>query len=152
MSAVVIARRRLLLVAAAGALAMPSAFASPKAIGVPGKSADANRTIEVSMSDGMRFAPDRIEVRRGETVRFVIRNAGSTRHELVLGTARDLAAHAELMRRHPHMEHDDAHAVSVPPSESRELVWRFTKGGQVDFACLIPGHFEAGMKGRVEIR
>jgi uncharacterized cupredoxin-like copper-binding protein len=63
-----------------------------------------------------------------------------------------LAAHAELMRRNPHMEHDDAHAVSVPPGGSRELVWRFTKGGEVDFACLIPGHFEAGMKGRVEIR
>jgi uncharacterized cupredoxin-like copper-binding protein len=151
MPAVIAVRRRSLGVLAL-TFAMAPAFASSKAIGQPAKAAAASRTVEVTMGDTMRFAPERIEVRRGETVRFVVRNAGALRHELVLGTARDLAAHAELMKRHPHMEHDEPHAVSVPPGESRELVWRFTKAGGVDFACLIPGHFDAGMKGRVEIR
>lgn len=135
-----------LLLAAAGA------GADAGNIGRPGKATAATRTVEVTMSDAMRFAPERLAVRRGETVRFVVRNAGATRHELVLGRPADLKAHAELMKRHPHMEHDDPHAVSVPPGESRELVWQFTKAGVVHFACLIPGHFDAGMKGRVDVR
>jgi uncharacterized cupredoxin-like copper-binding protein len=134
------------------ALGATASLAAPGAIGRPGKAAEVSRTVEVTMSDTMRFSPDRIAVKRGETVRLVVRNAGAVRHELMLGRAADLKAHAEVMKRHPHMEHDDAHAVSVPPGETREMVWRFTRGGTIDFACLVPGHYEAGMKGRVDVR
>ena len=139
-----------LVLMASGVFVSP-AIALPSVIGKPGKAANVVRSIEVTMNDGMRFAPDRIDVRRGETIRLIVRNAGALRHELVLGRPADLKQHAELMRRHPHMEHDDPYAVSVPPGETRELIWRFSHSGQVDFGCLVPGHYEAGMHGKVKV-
>lgn len=140
------------LVALLGVLVASPVVASPRGIGKPGKATEATRTVEVAMHDGMRFVPAQVAVRRGETVRLVVRNEGAIRHELMLGRAADLRSHAELMKRHPHMEHDEPHAVSVPPGETRTLVWTFTRSGVVDFACLVPGHYEAGMKGRFDVR
>lgn len=119
------------------------------AVGIPGDPTSVSRTIEVRMGDNMRFTPDRIEVQRGEMVRFVVNNGGVLPHEFVLGTPDELREHAESMRRFPGMEHDDPNKVTVPPGEVRELVWRFATSGAVDFACLVPGHFEAGMAGKV---
>jgi len=119
------------------------------AIGEPGDPAKAGRTVEVLMTDEMRFVPDRISVRKGETVRFVVKNVGAIKHEFVLGRPKDLVEHAKLMQKHPDMEHDDPNGVGVEPGKTGELVWRFTKGGRIDFGCLHPGHFEAGMKGRI---
>ena len=104
------------------------------------------------MTDAMRFVPAHAEVKRGETIRFVVRNSGKIRHEMVLGTARELAAHAALMRKFPGMEHADPNQATVEPGATGELVWRFTRAGTVQFACLQPGHFEAGMKGHVSVR
>ena len=104
------------------------------------------------MSDAMRFSPSTLEVRRGETLRLVVHNDGQTKHELVLGTHKELEEHAALMRKFPEMEHDDPNAVSVPPGETRELTWQFTKRGSFEFACLVPGHFEAGMTGTIVVK
>jgi uncharacterized cupredoxin-like copper-binding protein len=117
-----------------------------------GKSVEAGRTIEIEMNDTYRFAPARLTVRAGETVRLVFRNTGAQQHEWVLGTPQDIARHADLMRRFPNMEHDDPQYVHVPPGEQRELVWKFNRPGRFEFACLLPGHFEAGMNGFVEVR
>lgn len=125
------------------------------AMGEPGDpKARGIRTIEVSMNDRMRFQPATLTVKRGETVRFVVKNLGETKHELVLGTPAELTEHAKLMQKFPEMEHDDPNAVAVEPGKSGFFVWKFTKAGDWDigFACLIPGHFEAGMKGRVVVR
>lgn len=122
------------------------------ALGEPGQAAKVTRVILVRMGDNMRFDPPAIEARRGETVRLEVSNAGAIKHELVLGTASELRAHAAQMQRHPEMEHDDPNAVSVPPGEMRSFVWRFTKSGRFEFACLVPGHYEAGMVGRVDVR
>lgn len=120
-------------------------------IGRPGDPAAVSRKVEIVASDDMRFKPSRIAVRAGETLRFIVRNTGRMRHELVLGTATGLAQHAEQMRRFPEMEHDDPHAVSVEPGQTAELVWQFTRTGSVHFACLLPGHYEAGMRGRIAV-
>jgi uncharacterized cupredoxin-like copper-binding protein len=117
-----------------------------------GRAADprkAKRTVRVEMSDAMRFTPAEIRVKRGEVVRLVPVNRGKVMHEMVIGTLEDLKQHAELMRRHPHMEHEEAHMAHVAPGKSGEIGWQFTRAGEFYYACLIPGHFEAGMIGKV---
>jgi uncharacterized cupredoxin-like copper-binding protein len=120
--------------------------------GIAGEARDARRTITVTMTDNMRFTPGRIEVRQGETVRLRVRNAGKILHELVIGTPQELAAHAEQMRKHPGMEHDEPYMVHVEPGRSGEIIWTFNRAGEFEFACLIAGHFQAGMKGTLIVR
>jgi len=120
--------------------------------GVAGDAKAARRTIAIRMTDDMRFSPDRIEVREGETVRLAVRNAGKLLHELVIGTPKELEEHAALMRKHPGMEHDEPYMTHVKPGAKGELVWNFNRAGEFQFACLIPGHFEAGMKGTIVVR
>lgn len=122
------------------------------AAGKPGDAKKVSRTVEVTMSDDMRFAPSRLDVKRGETVRFVVMNAGRIKHEMVIGSMAELKEHAEMMRKMPGMEHAEDNQVSVEPGKRGELVWQFTKAGSVDFACLQPGHFEAGMVGKVLVK
>ena len=110
------------------------------------------RTIRVSMSDRMRFEPENLTVRKGETVRLVVANKGAVLHEMVLGTAHALKEHAELMKKHPGMEHDAPSMTHVKPGATGEIVWQFNRAGEFQFACLIPGHFEAGMVGKVVVR
>ena len=110
------------------------------------------RTIRIDMADTMRFTPAAIYVRRGETIRFVVRNNGRQLHEMVIGTKDALREHAELMKKFPEMEHDDAHMAHVKPRKIGEIVWQFTRAGEFEFACLLPGHFEAGMVGRVSVK
>ena len=119
--------------------------------GRTGDSRKAVRTVRVEMSDRMRFSPDTLEVKQGDTVRFVVRNSGKTMHEMVLGTMKELRDHAELMKRHPGMEHDEPYMAHVGPGKTAEIVWQFTKAGEFYFGCLVPGHFEAGMVGRVTV-
>jgi uncharacterized cupredoxin-like copper-binding protein len=119
-----------------------------------GRAADprkARRTVRVEMTDAMRFAPAEIRVRRGEVIRLVPANRGKVMHEMVLGTMDDLKQHAELMRRHPHMQHEEAHMAHVAPGETGEIGWQFTRAGEFYYGCLIPGHFEAGMIGKVTV-
>ena len=109
------------------------------------------RTIEVRMTDDMRFRPGRIEVREGETIRFVVRNAGKALHEMVIGTEKELAEHAALMKKFPGMEHDEPYMTHVMAGRKGDIVWNFNRPGTFQFACLIPGHFEAGMTGTIVV-
>ena len=111
----------------------------------------AKRTVRVDMHDTMRFSPAELKVKRGDTVRFVVANKGKVLHEMVLGRKEDLEKHAELMRKFPGMEHDEPHMAHVLPGKSGEIGWRFTQPGTYYYGCLIPGHFEAGMVGRIEV-
>lgn len=138
-----------LVLAASAVTAGPGHGSNP--VGEPGKAAQANRTVEVDMTDNMRFTPAEISVRQGETVRFVVKNSGAVKHELVLGTPEELKEHYAMMLKMPGMEHADDNMVSVAPGKTGEIVWRFTKAGKVDFACLQPGHYDAGMKGLVNV-
>jgi len=124
----------------------------PKAFGRQGDPTKVKRTLTVHMDDRMRFTPNRFDVKRGETVRLVVRSGGKAMHELVLGTEADMVSHAEMMKRFPDMEHDEPHMAHVPPGGRGEIVWTFDQAGEVHFACLIPGHFEAGMRGVIRVR
>lgn len=119
--------------------------------GIAGDAKAATRTIEVAMLDTMRFAPDRIEVKQGETVRFVVRNDGKVLHELVIGTKPELDKHAAMMVKFPGMEHDEPYMAHVAAGKRGELVWTFNRAGDFDFACLIAGHYQAGMVGKIRV-
>jgi len=99
----------------------------------------------------MRFAPDTLTVQEGEAVRFVVRNSGRMLHELVIGTPDELAKHAAMMVKFPDMEHDEAYMVHVDPGKTGEIVWHFNRAGSFEFACLIAGHYEAGMRGTITV-
>ena len=107
------------------------------------------RTIEIDMNDQMRFSPDLIKVNKGDVIRFVHTNSGQLMHEFVLGTPESLAQHAEMMKKFPGMEHSEPYMAHVPPGKKGEIIWKFSEPGEFGFGCLIPGHFDAGMKGRV---
>lgn len=148
------------LLAACAALAMASgSFASgshagghgTQAVGKPGVAAKATRTVEISMSDAMRYTPSEVQVRRGETIRFIVTNSGQLQHEFNLGSEADLKAHHAMMMKFPGMEHDEPNVVSLAPGKTGEVIWQFTDAGTVSFACLVPGHYEAGMKGGVKV-
>ena len=115
-------------------------------IGDPGK---VSRTIEITMVDN-RFKPAEIKVKQGETVKFVVRNTGAKKHEMMIGTIAELDKHAKMMKQYPDMEHADPNLISVDPGKSGELVWQFAEAGTVDFACPLPGHFK-GMRGKINI-
>lgn len=123
-----------------------------KAWGIAGDRGAARRTVEIGMSDDMRFTPSRIDVRRGETLRLVLRNRGAVLHELVIGTPEELEEHAALMLKFPGMEHDEPDMAHVKPGQTGEIVWTFNRAGEFDFACLIAGHFQAGMRGKIVVR
>lgn len=122
------------------------------AFGREGDPRKASRTVKIDMSDAMRFTPAELTVKQGETVRFEVRNSGKTMHEMVLGTMKELKEHAELMKKHPGMEHDEAYMAHVAPGKAERIVWQFTKPGEFYYGCLIPGHFEAGMIGKVTVK
>jgi len=122
-----------------------------KAFGRPGDPKRVTRTIRIDMDDTMRYSLTDISVKEGETIRFVARNRGKILHEMVLGTPTEIAEHAELMRKFPDMEHDEEYQLHVKPGATGEMVWQFTQAGEFKFACLMPGHFEAGMVGKVVV-
>lgn len=128
-----------------------SADAHEAAARQPGDPAEVDRTITVSMNDTMRFNPEEMAFKAGETVRFVVRNAGKIRHEMVIGSMDELKEHAEMMDKMPGMRHEEPNMISLAPGKSGELIWRFERPGSVDFACLQPGHLEAGMTGEIVV-
>ena len=127
--------------------------AEERSYGKPGDAKKVNRSVTIRMSDTMRFNPSVIHAKRGETIRFVVRNDGKQKHEMVIGTLDELKKHAEAMKKNPDMEHDEHdEAVEVKAGRRGTLVWQFSKAGEFDFACLIPGHFDAGMVGKVIVK
>ncbi len=141
-----------------GALAMPAALAGgthgshgSAAVGKPGQGAAVTRTITVDMQDSMRFTPQQITVSKGETVRFALSNSGKLKHEFSLGSEKELVEHYAVMKKYPDMEHDEPGKLTLAPGAKGEVIWTFDKPGVVHFACLHPGHYEAGMKGQIKV-
>lgn len=120
--------------------------------GMQGDPRRATRTIRVAMHDTMRFDPAQFEFRRGETVTFVVHNAGKVMHEFVIGDEAELVAHAETMKKHPEMEHDEPYMAHVPPGQTQRLTWRFTEAGEFLAGCLVAGHWDAGMRATIRIK
>jgi len=122
-----------------------------KPFGIAGDAKAVNKNIKFSMTDAMRFEPDRVTVKQGETIRFVLVNRGMQMHEFVLGTKEELDAHAALMQKFPNMEHDEPYMAHVQPGKTGTVIWTFNRAGEFDFACLIAGHYQAGMVGKVMV-
>lgn len=117
--------------------------------GQAGDPTKVNRTVSVSLGDDMRFTPSQISVKAGETIRFFVKNSGKLQHEMVIGTVNELKSHAEMMRTMPGMKHAQPNTISLAAGQRGGIVWQFDQAGSVDFACLVPGHLEAGMVGQV---
>jgi uncharacterized cupredoxin-like copper-binding protein len=125
--------------------------------GEPGDPNKPARTIRVVMYDDgsekdMRFEPALITVRKGEQIRFFLENGGTESHEFMLATVAENRKHGELMKKFPEMKHDDLNAKRLTVGQQGELVWKFTNAGEFEFACLIPGHYEAGMHGKIIVK
>jgi uncharacterized cupredoxin-like copper-binding protein len=122
-----------------------------KGWGIAGDAKDAKRTIDCKMLDTMRFSPDRINAKLNETIRFTASNNGRVLHEFVIGTQQENAAHNELMKKFPNMEHDEPWMAHVAAGGKSEIIWKFNRPGEFEFACLMPGHYEAGMVGKIVV-
>ena len=125
--------------------------AEQKPFGIAGDPKKVSRTIFIDMTDEMRFFPASLNLKTGETIRFKLKNGGKTMHEMVIGTLPDLKEHAELMKKFPNMEHEEPYMAHVKPGATEEIVWRFNRPGEFNYACLIAGHFEAGMVGKAVV-
>jgi uncharacterized cupredoxin-like copper-binding protein len=119
--------------------------------GIAGNPKSVSRTVNISMFDAMRFTPSAMQVRQGETVKLLCKNEGKVMHEFVIGTKNELDAHAALMLKFPTMEHDEPYMAHVPPGQSRQIVWTFNREGSFEFSCLIAGHYQAGMVGKIKV-
>lgn len=126
--------------------------AEQKDFGIAGDPAKVTRTVKLDMSDEMRFHPSVLQANRGETVRFVLVNKGKILHEMVIGSMAELKEHAALMKKFPNMEHDEPYMAHVKPGGSESIVWQFNRTGEFHFACLVAGHFEAGMVGKIVVK
>lgn len=123
--------------------------------GEPGDPKKPFRVIEVTMHEGdgqMGYTPENLTIKRGEQIKFVIANVGELKHEFILASEKDNLKHAELMKKYPEMEHDDPNGKSLEPKAKSEILWRFTKRGTFEYSCLIPGHREAGMTGKITVK
>lgn len=119
--------------------------------GIVGEAKNVTRTLTITMSDKMRFTPSVLEVKQGETLKLVLKNTGKLLHELVIGTQAELDAHAALMVKFPDMQHDEPYMAHVAPGKTSPLIWTFNRSGEFDFACLIAGHYQNGMVGKIRV-
>ena len=152
-------RRKLALAAVMAILASSAAWAHgdehDTAFGRPGDPKKPARIEQVVMreADGkMLFIPDHITVKKGELIRFMLRNNGEQDHEFVIGTVEGNLKHMKEMEKNPDMEHDDPNAIRLKPKATGEILWQFTNAGTFDFSCLIPGHRQSGMTGTITVK
>ena len=132
--------------------AVPGAHGTTvSAAGRAGERSQVTRTVTIGMMDAMRFTPDELVVERGQTVRIIARNDGEVLHEIVLGTRAEIEQHRAAMRSDPAMAHGAPYMAHVAPGESRQIIWQFDRPGTFEFACLLPGHYESGMTGSIEV-
>jgi uncharacterized cupredoxin-like copper-binding protein len=139
-----------LLVTGAFASGGHSHDGSDDSIGHAGDPGHVSRTIEITMIDN-RFKPADITVKQGETIKFVLRNSGKKKHEMMIGTPEELDEHAKMMKKNPDMEHpDEPNMITVNPGKTGQLIWQFTEAGTVNFSCPMPGHSK-GMHGTINV-
>lgn len=140
---------------AAGSHAGGHGEAGMMAIGKPGKAKDASRTVTITMMErddgGMVFEPASLAISKGETLRLKFVNKGELDHEFVMDVHDGIMEHKALMERFPEMEHDDPNSIRLAPGATGEIVWTFASAGDFGFACLIPGHYDSGMKGDISV-
>ena len=110
------------------------------------------RTVQISMTDSMKYAPNVIQIKRGEAITLAFKNDGQLKHEAVIGNKAELQEHAEMMKMHPGMQHNDPKSISAKAGETAYIKWKFTQAGTFYIACLVPGHLEAGMRATIVVK
>ncbi len=151
--------KNILLITTAIVMSAGAAMASPghgkMKVGEPGKADQVDREVQILMKetdDGdMLFEPNTLKIKNGETIRFIIKNVGELEHEFVLDTHEEVQKHKAVMEKFPEMEHEDDNSIRLDEGKEGEIIWKFTNGGEFQFACLIPGHYESGMKGEIAV-
>jgi uncharacterized cupredoxin-like copper-binding protein len=108
-------------------------------------------TIRVAALDELAFDPPSIEVEVGETVRFVVTNAGETEHEFVVGDAetQEMAEEQAMQGEHGHVE--AMASLSLAPGETKEATITFEQQGELLYACHVAGHYDDGMVGTITV-
>jgi len=120
--------------------------------GEPGKKDDVSRVIHVEANDAMRFVHAPFNIKDGETIKFVVTNKGAIAHEFAIGTKDEHIEHGKMMAASPMMKHGPGgNAITIEPGESKTLIWKFENAWQIEAACNIPGHYQAGMHSAVTI-
>jgi uncharacterized cupredoxin-like copper-binding protein len=125
--------------------------------GEPGTVEEITQTVRVDIVDAegeMRFVHEPMTIRMGDVVKFVVTNKGELDHEFSVGDSPSQRAHALMMEKMPDMKHEnDATTVTLAPGETKEVIWAFTKpiNGSIEFACQMPGHYQAGMVSKVKM-
>lgn len=173
-TAYAIALSSALALSANGALASPAHGSGKIANGEPGKASEVSKTIEVEMHDNY-YSLESIDVKKGQTVRFLVKNMGEFVHEFNIGTPDQHVAHQpEMLMMIEHgileadkinrgmmsmdmgggktMEHNDPNSVLLEPGETKEVVWLFSDSGTLEYACNVPGHYDAGMVGQINFK
>ncbi len=132
--------------------ATPETTGHEFAFGSPADAADAARVVEIQTTDDMRFEPADITVAAGETVTFRLTNDGALVHDFTLGDQATQDEHEAEMAEMGGMGHDDEpNVATIPAGETVELTWTFGEEGTVLIGCHQPGHYAAGMTGRVTV-
>jgi uncharacterized cupredoxin-like copper-binding protein len=123
--------------------------------GEPGDPLQPARIVLITMNEAdgkMMFMPEEVSVKRGEQVKFMLRNSGELDHEFILATMAENLKHVEAMKKNPDMEHDGPNGKRLVPKGTGEILWRFSNAGEFEFSCLIPGHREGGMIGKIVVK
>lgn len=121
--------------------------------GKPGQENDVDRVINVEANDAMRFVHKPFNIKNGETIRFVISNKGAVPHEFAIGTKDEHMEHGKMMMNNPNMHHGPGgNAITVAPGKTETLIWTFEEAWEVEAACNIPGHYQAGMHSPVRFQ
>lgn len=118
--------------------------------------ASATRTVEIKAGNDLRFQPDSVEVKVGETITFHLVNTATVEHDFTLGDESEQDQHEQEMQHMPsggdmHVMGDSANAIHIAPGQTKDLTWKFTKAGTTLYGCHEPGHFSSGMKGTITV-
>ena len=143
-------------------------------IGSHGKLSDVSRTIKVKMYDNY-YEPSFFNIKAGETIKFAVENFGELVHEFNIANALMHMQHQPEMEKmveneilfsdyidkkkmkkiaklDKSMGHSHSNSVLLAPKEKKNLIWKFHNTSNIEIACNVPGHYQAGMIAKVTIK
>jgi|TARA_B100002051_G_C16338664_1_gene440561 uncharacterized cupredoxin-like copper-binding protein len=151
-----------------------SIASSLKDIGQKGKQSEVVRTITIKMYDNY-YEPAQINVKKNETIKFIIFNLGELVHEFNIATKEmhikhqpemlmlveneillsdkiDMEKMAQMSKKNPAMGHSHSNSVMLSPGQRGELIWKFNNKVNIEAACNVPGHYEVGMIAKIDLQ
>ena len=143
-------------------------------IGTKGKESEINRVIVVKMFDNY-YEPNSFDISRGETIKFKVINSGELVHEFNIANAMMHKKHMPEMQKmvdneillpdsidkdkmkkmaklDKSMGHSHSNSVLLEPNQTGEIIWKFVDAVNIEIACNVPGHYEAGMIAKANLK